>query len=366
MSSSCSGDAYPLVPPPAVNPLGDLQVLGVAEIGQQEPLARLQQRDAHFPVGGAAGLDQDVVRRHVAVHDVGLVQRRQRLVEVVGQHRQIGPGQHLVTQPDLLDPAPQVAPVGQLQHHVGLAGLGLTDLVDLGDRRAVERRQQVDLVEEAASHVAAEAVILGQHLDRDLAAGRLVEGAIDGGKAAGPDRCDDAVAADPMLGAGDGHSADWSGSLAASRARPLDRRERTVLMARPLPLGDLAVAEPLDVSQQHGLAEDGGQRIDGFAHHVALGHQRTHAALVAVAEGVVVGDDRGRPVAADLGDSGVAGQRVEPGRELRLTPVAVDRAGHRDEYLLFDLLGQHRIVDVTADGRPGQAFLGHQPQQQFQ
>ncbi len=165
---------------------GGVAEQGDAEVGELDVLA--------------VALEQHVRGLHVPVHDALRVHGGEPLGDL-GTH----PGGRRGVEGSLAQPGVEVAAGDELHHEVRVAVLVVEcGVVERDERRAAERGEGVHLRLGPGTF----AVVDGpdpEDLDGDLAAELLVDGAVDGGHAAVPERAGDAVPAaeDPFFHAGE-------------------------------------------------------------------------------------------------------------------------------------------------------------------
>jgi len=182
------------------------EVLGQAEVGEHELDAR----------GGLA--HEQVVGRQVAVHDATPVQGVEGGGDARRHAEELGPPDRLavVDQPPAV--GGEVAAGQVLEHEVGLVPLGLVELVQPHDVRAGDAPEEPGLGDEALADVGVEAVVVGEHLDRDRAVDALVDGPIHGRERPGAEDADDAEPADRRGGGGDPRGVSHRRARRARRA----------------------------------------------------------------------------------------------------------------------------------------------------
>ena len=122
--------------------------------------------------------NEKVAWRHVAMYEIGGMDGRERVRQRLGQDQQVITTDASALVPEVVDPRLEIAPVGQLEHHVRLTGVGLAEIEDRCHPVRVDASQMLSLGDEAFAIIGNEAVVLRQHFQRHLAAEALVNSPI--------------------------------------------------------------------------------------------------------------------------------------------------------------------------------------------
>ena len=147
-----------------------------------------------------------------------------------GEHVGAGGAPAACTQ--LLDAAAQGAAVGELEHQIGLLVVVLVDVVDGDEVTPADPAQAAALGDEPLADLRVQAVVLREHLHRDVRVEPLVAGAVHGREGARADHPAQAVALAERRHAGAPGTGSPAPSRPASIARPRLTCDFTVPSAR--------------------------------------------------------------------------------------------------------------------------------------